>query len=232
VNDAEGLGGTPAARDDTPVGGVPIVPLPPRWPRRVRRTLVVLLLASAGYFAATLYQVHATGRRDEARVVEAIVVMGAAQYDGRPSPQLKARLDHVLDLWAYGVAKWVVVTGGKQPGDRFTEAEASSAYLREHGVPPSAILAESTSHNTYDSLVGVQALMASRGLREVLIVSDPFHLLRCRLIAEEVGLVAYTSPTPYTVVTGGTAVKKEIEEAAGVAAGRIIGFRRLLAITG
>ena len=76
----------------------------------------------------------------------------------------------------------------------------------------------------------VQRVVTS--LREVLIVSDPFHLLRCRLIAEEVGLVAYTSPTPYSVVTGGTAVKKEIEEAAGVAAGRIIGFRRLLAITG
>ena len=120
--------------------------------RRVRRrrtplgiaVRVVVVLAAIGltYYVVTLYQVWSTGRRDEARPVDAIVVLGAAQYDGRPSPQLAARLDHVVELWQRGLAPIVVVTGGKQPGDRFTEAEASARYLVDHGVPERAIVFE------------------------------------------------------------------------------------------
>ena len=89
----------------------------------------------AGYYAVTLVQVYQTGRSDQARPVDAVVVMGAAQYDGRPSPQLAARLDHVVTLYDDGVAPLVVVTGGKQAGDRFTEAESSAQYLVDRGVP-------------------------------------------------------------------------------------------------
>ncbi len=218
--------------DPTPVGGIPIVRPPRRWLRRlvVGSLLAVLLLA--GYYGVSLYQVHHTGRTDQARAVDAIVVMGAAQYDGRPSAQLRARLDHAADLWRFGLAPIVVVTGGKQPGDRFTEADASTAYLIERGVPADVIVAENTSRTTYDSLVGVHSLLAERDFTTVLIVSDPFHLLRSRLIAEEVGLTAYTSPTPTTVITGGRAWQREFGEAAGVALGRIIGFDRLVALTG
>jgi uncharacterized SAM-binding protein YcdF (DUF218 family) len=218
--------------DPTPVGGMSVVRPPRRWLCRVVLASVLLVVLAAGYYALTLYQVHRTGRTDEARPVDAIVVMGAAQYDGRPSAQLQARLDHVVTLWAQGLAPLVVVTGGKQPGDRFTEAEASTAYLVERGVPAEAIVAENTSRTSYDALVGAQSLLAERGATRVLIVSDPFHLLRSRLIAEEVGLTAYTSPTPATVITGGRAWRREFGEAAGVALGRIIGFDRLVALTG
>ncbi len=220
--------------DPTPVGGV--VVRPPtrrrRWLRRTLLTLAVILIVAAGWYAFNLYQVHATGRGDQARPVDAIVVMGAAQYNGRPSPQLAARLDHVVQLWGRGEAPLVVVTGGKLAGDRFTEAEASARYLEDRGVPAAAILQENEAHNSYDSLVGVRDLLAARGLKRVLLVSDPYHSLRIRLTSEELGLTAYVSPTRTSPVRGGRALGKEMEEAAGVSVGRIIGFRRLLAITG
>jgi uncharacterized SAM-binding protein YcdF (DUF218 family) len=191
-----------------------------------------LVSLSALYYAVTLYQVHATGRSDQVRPVDAIVVMGAAQYDGRPSPQLAARLDHAADLWNAGVAHLLVVTGGNQPGDRFTEADASATYLIERGVPADAILKESQGHSSYASLDGVATLLHQRGLFSVLLVSDPFHSLRSRLIAQELGLVAYVSPTRTSPVRGNAATAREMEEAAGIALGRIIGFKRLLSITG
>jgi len=190
------------------------------------------MMLAISYYAVTLYQVHSTARSDQARPVDAIVVMGAAQYDGRPSPQLAARLDHAADLWSVGIAKVMVVTGGNQPGDRFTEAEASANYLIERGVPAEAILQESRGHSSYASLDGVATLLHQRGLFRVLLVSDPFHSLRSRLIAQELGLVAYVSPTRTSPVQGGAETAKEMEEAAGIAVGRIIGFKRLLSLTG
>ncbi|MET0458416.1 MAG: YdcF family protein [Ilumatobacteraceae bacterium] len=124
---------------------------PLRWAVRIVAVLVVLGL---GYFAVSLFQVWSTGRTDQARTVDAIVVMGAAQYDGVPSPQLAARLDHVVDLWPQGLAPLVVATGGKRPGDRFTEAQASAAYLTDHGVPADAILLEDQGTSSYESLRG------------------------------------------------------------------------------
>ena len=206
-----------------------------RWPRmRWRRRLAlvgsVVVVALGGYYVVTLYQVWSTGRGDQARPVDAIVVMGAAQYDGRPSPLLAARLDHVVQLWEQHLAPKVVVTGGKQPGDRYTEADASRQYLVAHGVPREAILDEHTSHNSYDSLVGVRDVVG-RSAR-ILLVSDPYHSLRVRLIGEELGMVAYVSPTRTSPVGGATALGKHLKEAAGVSLGRIIGFKRLLGITG
>lgn len=218
--------------DPTPVGGVQIVRPKRRWRRRVLWSLLGVLVAGVAYYAVTLYQVHATGQSDHAGPADAIVVMGAAQYDGRPSPLLQARLDHALDLWGQGFAPLMVVTGGNQPGDRFTEASASRDYLVEHGVPADAILEESVSHSSYESLEGVAGLLNDRGIRRVLLVSDPFHSLRIKLTAEELGLDAEVSPTRDSPVQGGQATRREMKEAAGVAVGRIIGFRRLLGITG
>jgi uncharacterized SAM-binding protein YcdF (DUF218 family) len=217
--------------DPTPVGGIEIVPRR-RWRRRLLIGGLALMLLAISYYAVTLYQVHSTGRSDQARPVDAIVVMGAAQYDGRPSPQLAARLDHAADLWSVGIAKVMVVTGGNQPGDRFTEAEASANYLIERGVPADAILQESRGHSSYASLDGVATLLHQRGLFRVLLVSDPFHSLRSRLIAQELGLVAYVSPTRTSPVRGNAETAKEMEEAGGIALGRIIGFKRLLSLTG
>jgi uncharacterized SAM-binding protein YcdF (DUF218 family) len=203
-----------------------------RWPRRLLVTAVVVVLLGAGYYAVSLYQVWDTGRSVQAQPVDAIVVMGAAQYDGRPSPQLAARLDHVVRLWPQGYAPLVVVTGGNRPGDRFTEAEASAAYLVERGVPADAIVQEPTGSTTYESMEGVAALLAERGLDSVLIVTDPYHALRSRMVAEEVGLDAAVSPTTTSVVTGGASVRRHLREAAGVALARPFGFDRLRGLAG
>jgi len=191
-----------------------------------------MVLALVGYYAFNLIQVHLVGAGDQARAVDAIVVMGAAQYDGRPSPQLQARLDHVVDLWDRGVAPIVVVTGGNQPGDRFTEAEASADYLVDRGVDASSILQEDQGRSSWQSLETVAAMLDSIGVQRVLMVSDPYHSLRIRLMAEELGLTAFVSPTRTSPVQGATAFAKEIKEAAGISIGRIIGFDRLLSITG
>jgi uncharacterized SAM-binding protein YcdF (DUF218 family) len=202
------------------------------WWRRLRRLVALAVLVALGYLLVTYAQVWATGRRDQARPVDAIVVMGAAQYDGTPSPQLAARLDHAADLWERGLAPIVVVTGGRLPGDRFTEAEASAAYLVERGVPAGAIVQEQEGHSSWESLENVADLLTGAGVERVLLVSDPFHSLRIRLTAEELGFEAYTSPTRSSPVSGTSARSREAKEALGVAAGRIIGFERLWRLTG
>ena len=225
--------GVPVVVDPTPVGGISVGSGPRRrWPRRLGIGVLAFALASIAYYGVTLYQVHSTGTSDQTRPVDAIVVMGAAQYDGRPSPQLAARLDHALELWSQGVAPVMVVTGGNQPGDRFTEAEASANYLIAHGVPADAILQETHGHSSYASLDGVATMLREHGLFRILVVSDPFHSLRSRLIAQELGLVAYVSPTRTSPVRGSAETRRELEEAAGIAVGRVIGFKRLLSITG
>ncbi|MFN8022074.1 MAG: YdcF family protein [Acidimicrobiales bacterium] len=223
---------TPPVVDPTPVGGVRIVRPRRSWPKRIALALLAIVLGLVGYYLVTLYQVWSTGRSDQAQPVDAIVVMGAAQYDGRPSLQLQARLDHVVALWGQGLADTVVVTGGNQPGDRFTEADVSAEYLIERGVPETAILRETVGRSSYGSLEQVAAILQPLGKRSVLIVSDPFHLLRSKLSADELGLTAYVSPTPTTTITGGEELAKELKEAAGVSLGRVIGFDRLLRITG
>ncbi len=195
--------------------------------RRARRVATGVVGVVALYFVVSLVQVWLVGRGDQARPVDAIVVMGAAQYDGRPSPQLAARLDHAAALHAEGLADLVVVTGGKQPGDRFTEAQASQDYLVELGVPAAAIVREDAGSTSLESLQGVADLLRARDLRRVLLVSDPFHCLRIRLTAQELGLQAYVSATRTSPVTGVTNVVKHLKEAAGVAVGRLIGFERL-----
>ena len=132
------------------------------------------------YYLVGLYQVWRSARSDEARAADAIVVLGAAQYDGRPSPVLAARLDHALALWEQGYAPRIVVTGGKQEGDRFTEATASAEYLMSRGVPDSAILREVQGTSTWESLAATARILRNRGLESVLVVSDPYHSLRAR----------------------------------------------------
>jgi len=204
----------------------------PRWRRRVISTVLVIVCLVGAYYGVNLFQVWSVGNGDQTRPVDAIVVLGAAQYDGRPSPQLRARLDHVVELWKLGVAPLVVVTGGNQPGDRFTEASASAAYLSQHGVASAAILQENRSHSSWESLAGVARLLNERDASRVLLVSDPFHSLRIRLVAQELGLTAYVSPTRTSPVRGATAVIKELKEAVGVSLGRVIGFKRLFSLTG
>ena len=191
----------------------------------------MLVLAGFMYVCLNIVQVWSVGRSSGARQVDAIVVMGVAQYDGRPSPQLQARLDHVLTLWNMGVAKLVVTTGGNQPGDRFTEARASADYLIASGIPESAISMEDIGATTLQSLQGVAEIMKSRGLTSVEIVTDPYHALRSRLIAQDLGLSAYVSPTENSAVRGGAEKRRMINEGLGLSLAHVIGFHALDRLT-
>lgn len=195
------------------------VPRMPAW------GVAVLLVAS--YIVLTFVQVWWASHRDEARPAQAIVVLGAAQYDGRPSPVLRGRLRHVVSLYDQGVAPLVVVTGGSQEGDRFTEASASATFLHRRGVPGDAVERETTGATSYESLASAARFLRDRGVTDVVLVSDPFHASRIGAIADEVGLEAAVSPTPHSAVTGVQHWRFMLRETAAVAAGRLLGFRRL-----
>jgi uncharacterized SAM-binding protein YcdF (DUF218 family) len=179
------------------------------------------------YLAVTFVQVWLASRRDEARPSQAIIVLGAAEYDGRPSPVLAARLDHAIDLYRDHIAPVIVVTGGRQPGDRFTEAGASADYLHKHGVPDAAILRETTGRTSWESLEAAARFLDQRHMRRVVLVSDPYHSERIKAIAHEVGLNALTSPTRTSPIRGTSVWRRMLGETARVAAGRLFGYARL-----
>ena len=135
------------------------------------------------------------GSRDRAQVSDAIVVLGAAQYVGRPSPVLRARLDHALDLWQRGMAPTLIFTGGTGIGDTTSEAAVSRVYALNHGVPDTVILTENNGRTTRESLAAVSEIMHARQMRTAILVSDPFHMLRLRILSAQYGVDAVTSPT-------------------------------------
>jgi uncharacterized SAM-binding protein YcdF (DUF218 family) len=141
------------------------------------------------------YRIWDQGERDEQRPADAIVVLGAAQYDGRPSPVFRARLDHAVSLYLAGLAPHLIVTGGKADGDRTTEAAVARDFAVRHGVPAEAVLMEDRGRTTLESLRSVAALMRERGLASAVFVSDPSHMLRVLRIADDEGIAAYGSPT-------------------------------------
>lgn len=197
-------------------------------PRLVRRTIATGLVIVTGYFAVTFVQVWWAGRHDEARKAEAIVVLGAAQYNGRPSRVLAARLDHAADLYQQGLAPVVVVTGGRAEGDRFTESGASANYLHGKGVPDDAILREVQGRNSWQSLAASARFLKAQGIHDVVLVSDPFHAARINGMAKELGLEAATSPTRSSPIQGADEFRHLLTETAQVGVGRIIGFRRMV----
>jgi len=150
-------------------------------------------LALAGAFAT--YRIWAQGQSDEERPTDAIVVMGAAQYNGRPSPVFAARLDHAVSLYLAGVAPRLVVTGGKAEGDRTTEAAAGRAFAIELGVPVADILVEDQSRTTLESIRAVADLLDANGARSAIFVSDRPHMLRVLRMAADEGITAWGSPT-------------------------------------
>jgi uncharacterized SAM-binding protein YcdF (DUF218 family) len=156
-----------------------------------------LLLASLLLlgFLALCGWISLEGRREEIVPADAIIVLGAAQWNGRPSPVLQARLDRALELYRDGYAPLLVFTGGALPGDQATEASVGREYALQHGVPERAILLEESSHTTYENLAGACALLLPRGARSVLLVSDPFHMARGQIIARDLGLDPHPAPT-------------------------------------
>jgi uncharacterized SAM-binding protein YcdF (DUF218 family) len=193
-----------------------------RWAWRVVAALVLLLVL---YVGLTFVQVWSASRRDAAQSADAIVVLGAAQYDCRPSPVLEQRLDHAHDLFVDGVAEAIVVTGGKQDGDRCTEAESSATYLRELGVPEEGLLLEVQGRNSWESLAATARILRDRDLTRTVLVTDGYHALRVQAIAEQLGLDASVSPSHQ-----GGSLGALVKETAAVAVGRVVGFERLVDI--
>jgi uncharacterized SAM-binding protein YcdF (DUF218 family) len=148
--------------------------------------------------------VIAWGSRDRAKTSDAIVVLGAAQYWGKPSPVLRARLDHAVRLWRRGMAPRVVLTGGVGVGDTTSEAAVGRRYILSAGVPDSAILLETTGRTTKESLRSVAMMLRGSHSRTVILVSDPFHMLRLDILARRFGLVPYTSPTRTSPISANT----------------------------
>ncbi|MEP6857062.1 MAG: YdcF family protein [Gemmatimonadales bacterium] len=161
----------------------------------IRRILTVAVVTAFALWLLSATAVLVWSSRDEARPAQAIVVLGAAQYAGKPSPVLRARLDHALELWNRHLASLLILTGGTGSGDTTSEAAVGRTYARKHGVPDSAILVETEGRTTSESMRAVAGMLEVRGLQTALLVSDPFHMLRLRILARRFGFTPYTSPT-------------------------------------
>jgi uncharacterized SAM-binding protein YcdF (DUF218 family) len=160
-----------------------------------KRRLTILATMVLGAWAVSLGAVVVWGWRDTARPAGAIIVLGAAQYVGRPSPVLRARLDHAVALWRRGLAPRIVFTGGTGEGDTTSEAAVGRRFAIQQGVPDSAILIEAKGRTTSESLRAVAAMMTAERSDTVILVSDPFHMLRLTILARRFGLVPLLSPT-------------------------------------
>lgn len=186
--------------------------------------LVLVLLGYAGFTAVQVWQ--GSTRSDDASA-DAIVVLGAAQYNGRPSPVLQARLDHAVTLYRSGRAPVVVVTGGRQLGDRDTEATAAAGYLTGRGVPDEVLLREVQGRSSWESLQATTRFLRQRDINTVLLVSDSFHNARILTMTKQLGLDPLVSPTPTSPITGMTRARYLAREVVALGLGRALGFGRL-----
>lgn len=174
----------------------------------MRRVVIGIVIAATLYFAVTTALVGIWMSKDEHPKADAIVVLGAAQYDGRPSAIYEARLEHAVDLYRRGIAPLIVFTGGNEPGDRFTEGGSGARWAIQHGIPSKATLVEETSRTTYENLAGAMRVLDMHLRRDhlrVVVVSDPFHMFRAMKQASDLGFVAYPSPTHTSPVSASRA---------------------------
>lgn len=180
-----------------------------------RRIVAVVVLLPVLVFGGTALRVWAVARGDDRRVSDVIVVLGASQYDGRPSSVLEARLEHAEELFHEGVAPRIITVGGGRAGDRFTEAASGKNYLAKQGV--TQVIALGTGSDTLESIKAVDAEMTKNGWKTAVLVTDPWHSLRSRRMATDRGIDAVTSPTRSgpSVRTRGTQVRYVMRETAG-----------------
>jgi uncharacterized SAM-binding protein YcdF (DUF218 family) len=193
--------------------------------RLVLRIFSLVVGALVLYFAVSLVQVWLTSRQYDPHPADVIMVMGAAQYNGTPSPDLAARLNEALKLFPK-YASLIIVTGGKETGDVYTEAQASTMYLHAHGVPLSDIL-QAGGNTTYENVADAAPQLRARHAVTVLVTTDPFHEDRSMAIASSFGLTPSATPTQTSPITGWSTVPYFLKEAVGVGLGRIIGFDHL-----
>lgn len=172
-----------------------------------RRLVGILVFAAAVVYTVAFVLVLVVAQLDQREPADVIVVLGAAQYNGRPSPVLRARLDHALELWREGLAPAIVVTGGVGRGDKESEAAVGRRYLLARQVPDSVLDVQPQGRSTQASMNAVAGWLGDRGRRQAILVSDPFHMLRLRLEARRVGLHAYTSPTDTSPISDNPALE-------------------------
>jgi len=196
---------------------------PLRWALGIVAILLGLIVL---YFAVTLVQVWLTSRDYDPRPAGAIVVLGAAQYNGRPSPDLEARLRQALTLYRDGYAHMIVVTGGKKAGDVYTEAESGAMYLEKAGVPAADIV-QAGGDDTYDNIADAAAKLRGHADKVVLVTTDPFHEDRSMAIASDFSLSPAPTPTQSSPISGWSTVPYFLKEGVGVGFGRIIGYNHL-----
>ncbi len=167
-------------------------------PRRFWRWPLRLLLLATLWLAAVAAWIVYVGNRDQARAADAIVVLGAAAYDTRPSPVFTERIRHGIDLYERGYAHALVFTGGYGDGARFSESQVARTFALRAGVPEDAILIETLSRTTYQNLARTRDLLSDHGLQRVIVVSDPLHMARALRLSRQLGIDAVGSPTPST----------------------------------
>jgi uncharacterized SAM-binding protein YcdF (DUF218 family) len=196
-------------------------------PLRIALRIVSLLVAALLlYFAVSLVQVWLTSREYDPHPAAAILVMGAAEDNGKPTLDLQARLKEAVILFQDGYAHLIVVTGSREKGDVFTEAGVSKSYLEHKGVPASDIL-EAGGTNSYENVADAAPQLISRHATSVLVTTDPFHEDRSMAIASSLGLTPSPTPTRTSPITGWSTVPYFLKEAVGVGLGRIVGFNHL-----
>ena len=154
-------------------------------------TVVIVMLVLGG----TAFRIWQVARIDDRTPVDVAIVLGAAQYDGRPSDVLEARLEHARSLYAGGVVNYVLTVGGGQPGDAYTEAESGEMWLENHGVPKDRVIAVGTGSDTLISLESVAPIYRQHNWQSAVIVTDPWHEWRAQLMAHDAGINANVSPT-------------------------------------
>ena len=172
--------------------------------------LLVLLAVLLGWCRWVYVQIERYAEQDQAAPSDAIGVLGAAEYDGKPSPVYRARLDHALELYHRGIAPLIVTLGGSG-GDQFTEGAVGREYLEGQGVPEEAIIAETESRNTEESARRIAVIAHANNLHRLVIVSDATHMFRIHEICAADGLNVLTSPRPHVAVEGGSAETERIE---------------------
>jgi uncharacterized SAM-binding protein YcdF (DUF218 family) len=163
--------------------------------RGLRRVFLATLAGVALAYLVSFIVVLVVSRQDERRTADAIVVLGAAQYNGRPSPVLKSRLDHAVTLYRAKLSPFILVTGGTAKGDRESEAIVSRRYLLSTGIPDAAVVVRPEGRSTVASMDAVGKWLDAHDLKSVLLVSDPFHMCRLRFEARRMNLTPFTSPT-------------------------------------
>ncbi len=197
---------------------------PLRWALRIAILIVAVIVL---YFAVTLVQVWLTSRQYDPHPAGAILVMGAAQYDCVPSPDLAARLDEAAILYHEGYADLIMVTGNKELGDKCTEAQSGARYLEVMKGVPSKDILQAGGDDSYENIADAQPALIAHEARVVLVTTDPFHEDRSMAISSDLGLKPSPTPTQTSPIRGWSTVPYFLKEALGVGLGRIIGYNHL-----